>query len=487
MRRALFFLSVVAAVGYGGLLIWKTSFAVGGSDSSGYANTAKMIAAGRIVEQVEILGLFDLPAHFDHAFIPLAFEPGQQPRTMVPYYPPGYPMHLAAAGVLGGWEYAPFLVSPLAAFVLLFLTYSLARELSLSRPLALIAAGILGGCAVLLFQAVQPMSDVVAAAWAAAAMLCALRSRRRDAWAVLSGAALGMAVLSRPANILMLAPLAFALPWRPKAVALFAAAGLPFAAFHMTWNTKAFGSPWRTGYSGQGGLAWGNFPDRFIHYGRTLCRMFSPLVPLGWLGAGVDRRLPGRDRALLLAWFASYFGFHCFWGPYETWWYTRYLLPAFPALVIAAVAAARDLLRVGEASRGLLRTRLALAGGALLIAVVVVAERRGVSSWKPLGVTAGQRVFPLAADLARRQVPERSLVLSMDFSGALRYYTTLQPVRWDWLEPADLPVLRAKAESKGYRLYALLFPWEEKDFPAHVSGKWKKVGAVGEAVLWELE
>lgn len=487
IRRALFFLSILAAVGYGGLLIWKTSFAVGGSDSSGYANTAKMIAAGRIVEPVEILNVFDLPGHFDHAFLPLAFELGPRPRTMVPYYPPGFPLHLAAAGVFAGWEYAPFLVSPLAALVLLFLTYSLGRELSLSRPLALIAAGILGGSAVLLFQAIQPMSDVVAAAWAAAAMLCALRARRRDAWAVLSGVALGLAVLTRPTNILMLVPLAFALPWRPKTLALFVAAGLPFAGFHMAWNTKAFGSPWKTGYSGQGGLAWSNFPARFVHYGKTLCQMFSPLVPLGWLGMAVDRHLPGRDRTLLLAWLASYFGFYCFWGPYETWWYTRYLLPAFPALVIAAVAAARDLLRVGESTRGRARTRLALAGAAVLLAVVVIAGRRAIRSWQPLVIAEGQKAFPLAADMARRQVPERSLVLSMDFSGALRYYTNLQPVRWDWLEPADLPLLRARAESKGYRLYALLFPWEEKDFPAHVAGKWKKVGQVREAILWELE
>lgn len=489
MRRALFYLSIVAAVGYGGLLIWKTSFAVGGSDSSGYANTAKMLAAGRIVEPISAPGFFGLPGLFDHAFIPLAFELGRQPHTMVPYYPPGYPLHLAAAGILGGWEYAPFLVSPLAALALLLTTYGLARELSLSRPLAAIAAGILGGCAVLLFQAVQPMSDVVAAVWASASILFALRARRRDAWALLSGAALGLAVLTRPSNILLLAPLAFALPWRPRTVTLFASAGLPFAAFHMAWNAKTFGSPWTTGYSGQlgEGLAWSNFPQRFVHYVRTLSRMVSPLVLLGWLGVGADRQLPGRDRALLFAWFASYFGFYCFWGPYEAWWYTRYLLPALPALVIAAVAVARDVLRVRESSRGPWRIRFALAGAVLLFAVVGLAEYRSIRDWQPIGISESQRIFPLSMDLVRRHVPDRSLIVSMEFSGALRYYTNFQVVRWDWLEPADLPVLRARAEAKGYRLYALLFPWEEKDLPAHAPGKWKKVGEVREAILWELE
>jgi hypothetical protein len=490
MRRLLFYLSMAAAVGYGGLLIWKTSFAVGGSDSSGYANTAKMIAGGRVVQPVEALDFLELPDRFDRVFMPLAHEAGPRPRTMVPFYPPGYPLHLAAAGIFGGWEYAPFLVSPLAALLLLLTTYFLARELSLSRPLASIAAGILGGCAVLLFQAVQPMSDVVAAAWACASVLFALRARRRDAWAILSGAAFGVAVLTRPTNILLVVPLAFALPWRPRAVTLFAAGGMPFAVFEVRWNSAIYGGPLRTGQSGiLGDFAWSNFSMRFAHYGRTLAEMFSPLVPLGWIGAAADRRVPLRDRALLVLWFTAYVLLYCFWGPYETWWYTRYLLPAFPALVIGAVLVARDLLRLApEIVEGPFRSpRLAVALAAVLFLIVANAERRGIKKWNPLEIADGEKTYPLAMDLARKLLPDRSLVVAMQFSGALRYYTNFQPVRWDGLEPADFDVVRAKAESKGYRLYALLFPWEEKQLAVHTPGKWKKVGAVRDVTLWELE
>ncbi len=490
IRRVLFYLSMAAAVGYGGLLIWKTSFAVGGSDSSGYANTAKMLAGGRVVAPVEAPGRLDLPDRFDRAFMPLAFEPGPRPHTMVPFYPPGFPLHLAAAGIIGGWEYAPFFVSPLAALLLVLATYFLARELGLSRAFACAAAAILAACGVLLFQAVQAMSDVVAAVWATGAVLFALRSRKREAWAAAAGVAFGVAVLVRPTNAILAAPLLLALAWRPKALAYFAAAGAPFAVFLARWNIAIYGGPLRTGYSGiLGDFAWSNFSVRFAHYARTLAQMFSPLIPLGWIGVAADRRVPLRDRALLVLWFAAYFLLYCFWGPYETWWYTRYLLPAFPALVIGAVLVARDLLRLTpEIAEGPFRSpRLAVALAAVLFLVVADAEHRGIKKWKPFGIADGEKTYPLAMDLARKLLPERSLVVSHQFSGALRYYTEHQPVRWDWLAPGDFSIVRAQAEAKGYRLFALGVPWEQEKMFENAPGKWKEVGSVRDVKLWELE
>lgn len=492
IRRALFYLSISGFLAYGALLIFKTSFAVGGSDSSGYANEAKMLVAGRVIQPVLALDRLELPDRFDRLFMPLAHEPGPRPRTMVPYYPPGYPLHLAAAGILGGWPYAPFFVSPFAALLFVVATYFLARELGLSRLLALVSAGILGGCSVLLFQAAQAMSDVVAALWAAAAVVFALRSRKADFWGAGAGAAFGMAVLVRPANAILGLPLLLALPWRGKALALFAAGGAPFAAFGAWWNDRLYGGPFRTGYSGEReAFAWSHFLPRFAHYSRTLGQMFSPLVPLGWLALAGDRRLPLRDRALLVVWLAAYFLLYCFWGPYEAWWYSRYLLPALPALVVGAVLVGRDLARaVHEMAGGPHRsTWLPIALAVILFLVVADAERRAIRRWKPLGIAEGEKVYPMAMDLARSRLPERSLVVSMQMSGALRYYTDFQPVRWDWLEPADFPLLRAKAEAKGYRLYALLAPLEQEQgaLTTRAPGAWKLLGAARDVKLWQLE
>jgi hypothetical protein len=497
IRRALFYVSILAFLGYGALLIWRTSFAVGGSDSSGYANTARMIVAGRLIQPVEALERLDLPDRLGRVFMPLAHEPGPRPRTMVPFYPPGYPLHLAAAGILGGWEFAPHFVSPLAALLLVVATYFLARELSLSRLLALVSAAIFAGCAVLLFLAVQAMSDVVSALWATAAVLFALRSRKRDAWAAAAGAAFGMAVLVRPTNALLALPLALALAWRPKTLVFFAAGGLPFAAIQLRWNAVIYGGPLRTGYSTivGGAFAWSNFPERFVHYARTVAQLFSPLVPLAWLAVGADRRVPRRDRALLLLWVAAYLLLYCFWGPYEAWWYTRFLLPAFPALVVAAVLVGRDLLRLlPEVSTGPLRSsHLALAAAAVLLVTVANAEYRRIRQWKPLGIAEGEQIYPLCMDLVRSKVPERSLIVSMQMSGALRYYTDFQPVRWDWLAPGDFAIVREKAQKRGYRLYALLAPFEEQALTdaapprPGLPGKWKFVAQVRDVKLWELE
>jgi len=38
----------------------------------------------------------------------------------------------------------------------------------------------------------------------------------------------------------------------------------------------------------------------------------------------------------------------------------------------------------------------------------------------------------------------------MHMSGALRYYTGLTPVRWDWIQPEQVPLLRESARARGY-------------------------------------
>ena len=497
IQRALFYAAILFFVAYGAVLIWKTSFAVGGSDAGGYFCTAKRIVAGSLVEPVDALARLELPESFDRVFMPLAHEPGPRRGTMVPFYPPGYPLHLAAAAVLGGWEYAPHFVSPIAALLLVVATYFLGRELGLSRLLAFLAAVLLAGCSTLLFIAVQAMSDVVAALWTTAAVVFALRSRKRDAWAAASGAAFGLAVLVRPTSALAAPALALALAWRWRALVLFGVSGLPFAGYWFRWNNEVYGSPFRTGYSGlmAGALAWGNFPPRFTHYTLTLGKLFTPLVPLAWLGVGADRRVPGRDRALLLVWFAAYLLFYCFWGSYETWWYTRYLLPALPALVVAAVLVARDLLnRLSETSSGRWHSkRLAVALGAALLVAVLVNERLRMLEYRPLGVAEGEKTYLLAMDLVKKKLPDRSVVLSMQMGPSLKYYTDFLPARWDWLTAETLATLREAAEKHEYRLYALLLPFEEGLMadkglpPPGLPGKWSLIGQARDVKLWQLD
>jgi hypothetical protein len=491
-RRVFRVFAAALLIGYGALLIAHVGHGVGGCDSSGYANTARGILSGRIVQPIGALDRLALPDSFHRVFMPLAYEPGPRPRTMAPLYPPGFPLHIALAVLVDGWNAGPFLVSPIAAIFCAVLMFLLGRELGLSRPLALAGAAILGGCPVLLYQAVQPMSDVVATAWAEAAVLFALRSRRGDAWAAAAGAALGIAILVRPTNVMLVLPMAFALRWRPRTVLLLALGGLPFAGFFAMWNRTAYGGAIHTGYAGIFGseLDLANFPPRVHHYGHWLIAQLSPLVPLGWLAAAANRRIRGRDRALLLFWFAPSFLFYCFWGPYDAWWYTRYLLPGLPALILGFLLVLRDLTGLlpqpGAAQPGRRLSYPVLATAAVLLTVAVF-ERRIERRFRPLGASQGQVIFPDACrELAARTMGGKALVVSMEFSGALRFYADLTPVRWDWINPDEFALLRVRAAERGERIFALLLPHEVEPARPKVPGLWKSLGNVRQASLWEL-
>jgi hypothetical protein len=472
----------VAAIGFAVLLFRSAVRGVGGSDQAGYANTVRDIAAGRIVLPVAGLAELGLDSKWAPVFTPLAHEAGPRPGTMVPYYPPGFPLHLALAAVIGGWNAAPFFVSPIAALLCIGLTYVLGRELGLSTGLALCGAVVLGAWDVFLFHAIQPLSDVTAALWATAAVVAAFRARRRPGWAVASGAAFGMAVLVRPTNALLILALGFALPWRLAEVALFLAGGLPLAGFYGAWNRAAFGSTIKTGYTHQfaGEFAVANFAARFGRYGSQLATGLSPLVPLGGIALAADRRVSVRDRAVLVAWFGAIFFVYCFWGPSDNWTYARYLLPAAPPLVVGFLLVVRD-----AAARLPARARLIALGAT--VAIVFVCEGLTDRHFTPLRAAPAETVYPLACRaLAAGSAGKPTLGVSMVFSAALRYYTDVVPVRYDFLTPEQFAILRRRAAERGWRMTAVLLPFEVPQAVARVPGNWVFLGNVERAGLWEL-
>jgi 4-amino-4-deoxy-L-arabinose transferase-like glycosyltransferase len=165
-------------------------------------NAARLFLRGRVSEPIEILRRLSLPSSDREIFIPLGFRPGAGAGTMAPRYPPGLPLHMAAAAAVGGWSKAPFLVVPFSGAAALLLLFLLARELGLSRELSAAGGALLAACPIFFGMAVQPMSDVVATAWVLAALLLGLKARRSAGAAIAAGAALGVAVLVRPTNFL---------------------------------------------------------------------------------------------------------------------------------------------------------------------------------------------------------------------------------------------------------------------------------------------
>jgi hypothetical protein len=483
-RPLLILAAAILLGGYGYFLARNTAFSVGGSDSSGYMNTARRLVAGTLVGTPRTLQRYALESDLAHVFIPLGFVEGPRPGTMAPYYPSGFPAHMAAAALLLGWQRGPFLVAPFAALLGVLLFYLFARELSLSRGLAAGATTVFAAWPVLIGQAIQPMSDSTATFWAIATLLCAVKARRRNAWALGAGAALGIAVLVRPANLLLVIPLAFALPIALRALALFLTGGVPFAAALAAYDIHCYGSPLQSGYGKTGllgAVSLGNFPPRFHHYGGWILRSLTPLVPLAWIGFGADRRAAWRDRALLLSWPASFFLFYCLYEPYDSFWFVRFLLPGVPGLILGAFLAARDL-----AAR-LPRRRWLTAAGVASLIVVFWAEVRSTRAVGLLNTARYESVYPEICGWAARTLPARSVVLSMAASGALEHYTDLAYARWDWIEPAKFSDLRLRIEEKGGVWFALLFPFEAEQMFKQPRGRWKKIGLLRDVGLYELE
>ena len=486
MRRAP---AAAAAAGLGLyllLLASVNSYAAGGSDSSGYLNAARLFAQGRVLKGISILHELSLPPSDLDVFRPLGFRRGPAPATIAPSYPPGLPLHMAAAGIVGGWQRGPFLAVPLSAVAALVVLFFLARELGLSPGLASASVVLLAASPIFFGMAIQPMSDVTATAWVAASLLFGLRARGSRFSAVAAGAALGMAVLVRPTNLLAAVPLAVAL-WRGRRrVLLVAAGGLPLAAALLLYDRAAFGNAAETGYGAI--LTWtmavAHAGPVFRHYAYWVPVLMTPLLPLAWLLLPFDRRVPAWDRLLLFSWFAVFLGFYLFYEPFDDWWAVRFLLPGLPAVILAGLLAARDLWALLSPRLGKAATA---AAGILLLAGAIAVDVRHIVRFGLIRMWEGETVYRDASLWTKSAVEPRSVVLSMQMSGALEYYTGLPIARWDSLTPESFSRVRDAAQSRGFHLYALLRDFEHKELPARAPGNWTKLGNVRDVILWRLD
>ena len=463
---------------YAVLLVRANSSIAGGADSSGYLNEARLLARGRLSEEIAALALLGLPSRDHDLFLPLGYRSGPRPGTMASSYPPGLPLHMAALGILGGWGAAPFLAAPIAAIAALLLIYAVARELGVSRGFSAAGALVLAACPILFGLAVQPMSDVPATAWVLAAVYFGLRARRSDGWAAAAGAALGIAVLVRPTNALAVIPLLFALPPGWRALVRAFAGGVLFAAFLLLYNHAAFGSATSTGYETilTRTMSAANVLPEIRHHGFWLGVLLTPLVPLAWIGVGFDRRVPARDRALLLTWFGAFFAFYCFYEVYDDWWAVRFLLPGIPAMILAALLVARDVPLPMKWKK--------VVGPALLAGIVAVGVIH-VAKFGILSIGRGERVYRDASRGAVSLVPTQSLIAAMQMSGALKYYVERPSLRSDRVRPERFAEIRRRAEERGIPMYALLWPFEVADLD-HMPGDWEPIGRWRDVTLYRL-
>ncbi|HUR81520.1 MAG TPA: glycosyltransferase family 39 protein [Thermoanaerobaculia bacterium] len=385
---------IVLLVAVGLVLFRNQSHGYASADQSGYLNLSRMLSRGERT--------LALPG--DAAwFTPLGFVASRDGKSMASFYPPGLPLHLLLTGA----------VSPIAGVLLILFTFLIGARLH-SEEAGLIAAVLMALCAVFVFESLQGMSDVLAAMWSAAAVFFVLRR-----WPVWGGFAFGMAVLVRPTSFLLLPALLIAIDGL-KPVLRFVLGGLPCALFLAWYNHGAFGSILGTGYAAAGAtreFALHYFPARAVHYAKWTAVQFS-------IVACVVALWGMRRRWVLIAWLAPFLVFYSFYFWYDEWWYTRFLLPAYPAIAVAAGIAFAEL-------------KWRRVSGALVI-LIAAWQLRQIARFGVLHTDEEQERAMAPVHWAAKHLPRNALVLSHEYSGALLYASTLKPVRFDRHPPLEL-------------------------------------------------
>jgi hypothetical protein len=195
-----------------------------------------------------------------------------------------------------------------------------------------------------------------------------------------------------------------------------------------------------------------------------------------------------------LCWFGPFFLLYCFYGPYEEWWYTRYLLPAAPALLFGAAFVLEDLIAVARTDasrpRGLERRALRAAAAGLALLVFLAACGRGLQigrRYRVLDMGRGEAVYPETIRWAAARVPANAVIAAMQFSGAMKAYGWGTFIRWDYIDAARFPAVRRQIEARGYRLYALVFPFEARDAAVRLPGAWTYLGSNRDVGLYRLD
>jgi hypothetical protein len=459
LPRAAPWVAGVAALASAAVAIHFGIFAAGGADAYGYVSQAHLWASGRLMVPDRLAPL--TPA-LGRAVAPLGYLLGRDPGWLVPVYAPGLPMMMALAMKAAGPAGVYFVV-PLLAAATVWSTYLLARRTADGR-VALMAAALLAFSPIFLFQSLEPMSDVPVTAWWIGAWVLAASP---GAWAPLgAGLAVSAAVLTRPNLVPLAIVLAVAIGLRGGAarvrrVALFAVGVVPGCLVVAWVNNHWYGSPLRSGYGALETLyAWDRFGPNLRHYTKWLVDLHTPAILLA-LAAPLLRRttlaIP------MLAFAVALLCAYLFYFVYDSWPFTRFLLPAIPLLFILGSSVVLWLVaRVPLAFRG-----------AIVLLICTLLPCWYVLKARSLNVFAIQRAEHRYVAVGRAvgdSLPPQAVVFTVIQSGSVRWYGDRATLRWDVIEPAAFGRIVETLRAHGCVPYVLLEEWEEAPFREQFAG-----------------
>ncbi|HEY2431151.1 MAG TPA: hypothetical protein VGI12_00660 [Vicinamibacterales bacterium] len=446
------------------------SHVASGADAYGYVSQARLMRHGTLQQTERLVRTADWPDAAE-SLAPLGYRPAVGGFTNVPTYAPGLPLLMAAAALVAG-PCMVYGVVPLAAALLVLLTYRLARCVA-DPAVAVAAAILLATSPVFLFMTLWPMSDVPAAACWIAAMLCAASTER---WRPLATAALtALAILIRP-NLVHLAavPAGISLYMSSRVsraatgrAAVLLAAGLASAiAVVLALNRTLYGSPVASGYGAVSGLyAMSRIGRNAALHASWLQQSQGLYLTAAVAGLIVHLRRGFSD---LLVWgglfavllWAAYLPYHT----YTEWWYLRFLLPALPVVFVLAADGVAAV--AGLAGQTVRAVALAIFVAAASTHAIHFALANGV-----FAIGEQEQRFVEVAAFVATALPADAVLISGEHSGSIRYYSGRETIRYDRMRGTALDAAVRSLSWQHLHVYAVLDRLEEPGFRARFGGQ----------------
>jgi hypothetical protein len=466
--------ALALVIAYAGLR-WGVLVA-GGSDSYGYVSQAGLWRRGSLIVHQDVVRPTPWPFAAE-TWTPLGYRPSPHARDgYVPLYAPGLPLLMAAAQALGGFC-AAFAVVPLCGALTIWLTFVLGRRLFESPAIALGGAVLVAVSPVFLYQLMNAMSDVPVTAFCTLALV--LASSRR---AFASGLAMAVAIGIRP-NLAPLAAVIGACSWLTREdradgvrALIRCGAGIAPSLAGIAWlNGVLYESPLVSGYGTTGDLyAVSSFGPNLAHYTTWIAEVETPVVALAALYVAVPRLWPPPRfpfaRLLIGGTMAVVLLSYLFYQPFDVWWYLRFLLPMWPVMMLATVAALDGIV----ASRAVWPRAIVVTS---IVAALVWHHLHFARSRHTFDLGRSERKYVDVARYVALQTEPGAVVLSHQHSGSLRLYAGRLTLRYDVLDPAWLDRALAALQSAGRRPYLVLDRDEVAAFRQRFIGA-SRVGAL---------
>jgi len=464
--------------------------AVGGPDSFGYVSQAYLWLNGGL-RRVEPLAAVAPWPHPTESVSPLAYQAGSGRATIVPKYPPGLPLLMAASDFAVG-AMGPYLVGPIAGGFLVLLTFGLAWRLTRDRLTSALASVFMAAAPAFLFNVMAPMSDIPAAAlWVAALFFLTFPGMLPAAAA---GAATSAAVLVRP-NLGPLAAAAAmgAVMWpgdaaarrRPLARVIMLGVGAAAAfAFVLLVNDYLYGSPLVTGYGRTSALfSTGNVAGNVARYAGWLVESQGWAVLLALPPCLVRQVRPKwltmRSMLPVTAFAGTLIASYLLYLHFDGWWFLRFLLPAFPFLCLLMASSVASAVRRPPAALGI---------PVLLVTVTLLVHGwvRFCADLGAFAIGSGEQRFIVMAEYVNEHLPPNAVLLSELHSGSIPFYTGLAIVRYQALAGPRLPSALEWLRANGYHPFILLEGTEENDFRQRFAADAGPVGRLEVPVVAEI-